>query len=110
MQPPPPPPPPGAVPGESPQQPQNGLGITSLVLGIAAFPLVCCFYVGIPAGIVAVVLGVLAKNKADQGLATNRGMAMAGIICGAIAAVLGVIFIILAFATDAFSVDYSNFN
>jgi hypothetical protein len=102
----PPSPPPGAVPGQ-PQQPQNALGITSLVLGIASFPLLCCFSIGILTGIAAVVTGFLAKGKAEQGLATNRGMAMAGLICGAVAAALGVILIIIALTTDL-SYDYTN--
>lgn len=108
MQPPPPPPPPdGPIPGQPPQQPQNALGITSLVLGIASFPLLCCFSLGILTGIAAVVTGILGKNKADQGLATNRGLALAGIICGAIAAVLGVIAIIVSLTTDAFDYNYT---
>ncbi|QSB15617.1 DUF4190 domain-containing protein [Natronosporangium hydrolyticum] len=60
-----------------------------MIVGIAAIPLVCCFGFGILAGIVAVVLGFLGKQKADQGLATNRGQALTGIICGAVAAGLG---------------------
>ena len=67
-----------------------------MILGIASIPLVCCFYIGVPVGIAAVVLGFMGKQKADQGLATNRGMAMAGLICGAVAIVLGILFVILA--------------
>lgn len=67
-----------------------------MILGIVAIPLVCCFYIGVPVGIAAVVLGFMGKQKADQGLATNRGMALAGLICGAVAIVLGILFVILA--------------
>lgn len=77
-----------------PNKPQNGLGIASLVLGIVSIVL-CCAYAGIWAGIPAVVLGYLSMNKAKQGLATNRGLALAGLITGAIGVALAVILIIL---------------
>lgn len=90
---PPTPPGPGGAPG---QQPSNALGLTALILGIASIPLVCCFYLGLPLGIVAAVLGFLGRNKADQGLATNRGQAVAGLICGLVGAGLGLLFLLLS--------------
>jgi Na+/proline symporter len=77
------------------QQPSNGLGLTSMILGIAAIPLVCCFGIGFLPGVIAVVLGFLGKKKADSGEATNRGQAMAGLICGAIAVVLTLLWFLL---------------
>ncbi|MDO3702469.1 hypothetical protein Q3W71_12365 [Micromonospora sp. C28SCA-DRY-2] len=74
---------------------QNTLGLVSLILGIASIPLVCCFYLGIPVGIAAVVTGYLGKQKATQGLASNAGQAKAGLICGAVGAGLGILLIIL---------------
>ena len=53
------------------------------------------FYIGIPLGIAAVVLGWLGKQKADRGEATNRGQALAGLICGAIAVVIGILLLLL---------------
>jgi hypothetical protein len=67
-----------------------------MILGIASIPLVCCFYLGIPLGIAAAITGWMGKQKAEQGLANNRGQAMAGLICGAVAVGLGIVFIILA--------------
>lgn len=55
----------------------------------------CCAYAGAATGITGVVLGILGMRKVTEGTATNRGMALAGIICGAIATVLAVINIIL---------------
>jgi hypothetical protein len=91
--------PPGAY-GAPGGQPSNTQGLVSMILGIAAIPLVCCFGVGIPLGIAAAVLGFLGKRKADQGQATNRGQALAGLICGAVAAVGGVILIIVGQLAD----------
>ncbi|MFF0469842.1 DUF4190 domain-containing protein [Micromonospora zamorensis] len=73
----------------------NTLGLVSMILGIASIPLVCCFFVGIPVGIAAVVTGYLARQKVAQGLANNAGQAKAGLICGAVAVGLGIILIIL---------------
>lgn len=87
---------PGPMPGAAgPQQPSNTMGLWAMILGIASIPLVCCFGFGTLVGIAAVVLGFLGKNKAEQGLATNRGQALAGLICGAVAVGLGVLAVIL---------------
>jgi hypothetical protein len=93
---------PPPMPGAAPQPPSNTQGLLAMILGIAAIPLVCCFYVGIPVGIAAAVLGFLGKQKADQGLATNRSQAQIGMICGGIAVVLGIVLLILVFALQAF--------
>ncbi len=102
---PPTPPGPGGAPGVPGQQ-SNALGLTAMILGIAAIPLACCFYLGLPLGIVAAVLGFLGKNKADQGLATNRGQAIAGLICGIIGAALGLLALLLTVVFGV--VDYPN--
>ncbi|MFI9639533.1 DUF4190 domain-containing protein [Micromonospora sp. NPDC051925] len=79
----------------SPQGQQNTLGLLSMILGIAAIPLVCCIYLGIPVGIGAVVTGWLGRQKANQGLAGNGGQAVAGLVCGAIAVTLGILLLLL---------------
>ncbi|MFC0007009.1 DUF4190 domain-containing protein [Micromonospora siamensis] len=90
-----------SYPGAGYPQPQaqnNTLGLVSMILGIAAIPMLCCLYLGIPIGIAAVITGYLGQQKVAQGVANNGGQAKAGIICGAIAAVLGIVLIILAVA------------
>lgn len=67
---------------------QNALGLLSMILGIVSVPLACC-YLGLPVGIAAVVTGWLGRQKVEQRLADNRGQALAGMICGAIGALLG---------------------
>ncbi|MDT0528448.1 DUF4190 domain-containing protein [Micromonospora sp. DSM 115977] len=78
---------------KGPGQQQNTLGLVSMILGIASIPLVCC-YLGIPLGIGALVTGWMGKQKAAQGLADNNGQALAGLICGAIGVVLGLLQIV----------------
>ncbi|WP_341717553.1 DUF4190 domain-containing protein [Micromonospora sp. FIMYZ51] len=73
---------------------ENTLGLVAMILGIAAIPLNCC-YLGIPLGLAAVITGWLGKQKADQGLASNSGQALAGLICGAVGLLLGLLHIVL---------------
>ncbi|MBM9460517.1 DUF4190 domain-containing protein [Nocardioides sp. zg-536] len=106
----PPPPPPGGGYGgpEQPygQQPGYGgqpqqtsvLAIISLVTGILG--LLCCG--SFVFSVAALILGFLGKKEIDEGHKTGKGMALAGLILGAIGVVLSLIWIILVFA-DAVS-------
>jgi hypothetical protein len=53
--------------------PQNGMGTTSLVMGILQF--VC---LGPIASVLAIIFGRIGMAKAKQGQATNGGVAKAG--------------------------------
>jgi hypothetical protein len=88
----------GAPPPQGGGQ-SNVLGILALILGIVSIPTACC-YLGIALGGAAAVLGFLGMKKADQGQASNRGMALAGAICGAAGFVLGIVLIILQVALN----------
>jgi hypothetical protein len=72
-------------------QPQNGMGTAALILGILQF--VCLGTIG---SILAIVFGKIGMNRADQGLATNRGAAKAGFVLGWIGVILTIIAIIVA--------------
>ncbi|MER5868179.1 DUF4190 domain-containing protein [Streptomyces sp. NPDC002044] len=93
--------------GPSPygRPPSNGFGITALVLGIAAvlLGLFGCFvaFVGLPLGIAAVVFGVLGRGKALRGEADNGGMALAGVITGAVGIVVAAVVTALFFGVLA---------
>jgi Domain of unknown function (DUF4190) len=86
--PPPPPPQPGPAMGGGPYQaaPQNGMGTAALIMGILQF-----FCLGIIGSILAIVFGKIGMDRADQGLANNRGTAKAGFVLGIIGVVLAVI-------------------
>lgn len=73
-----------------PSDEKNYLGNWALGLGVVS--LLCC---GMVFGIIAIVLGLQAQAAADQGLAKNRGMGTAGIICGVIGFV-GALIVVLA--------------
>jgi hypothetical protein len=86
--------------------PSNGMGLTSMILGIVGIVLFCLWPVTPIVGGVAVVLGILGRKKARRGEATNGGQALAGIICGAVAFVIGVAIVaavVFAMATDSAS-------
>ncbi|WP_354637104.1 DUF4190 domain-containing protein [Kitasatospora camelliae] len=73
------------VPGP---EPRNGLGVAAMVLGIVgmvlALTVVLFWFAWLPA-LVAVVLGVLGLRLCRRGAATNRGVALAGVILGVLA-------------------------
>jgi hypothetical protein len=119
-----PPPPPAASPPPPPQQYQPGYAqpypptrpdaqyaMVAMVLGILSLcllPLACFCGFGelivIPLGIVAVVLGFLARGKiaASQGTLGGSGKALAGIITGGtglgIAIILGIAILLFGLA------------
>lgn len=81
----------GYVPGMSPySMEKNSLGGWALGLGIAG--LVCC---GVFTGIPAIILGYNGMQAADQGRATNKGMATAGLVLG----VISIVWTIVALST-----------
>ena len=88
-------------------QNNNTFGLLSMIFGIVALPMLCCFYTGAAIGIGAVVLGIVGLQKANRGEADNKGMAIAGIVCGGIAGFLGLLWIIAVaafhFATPTYS-------
>lgn len=84
-----PPPPPPA---------QNGMGIASFVLGLLGLLTSFIPVVGVvawPMVIIGLVLGFVALGKAGRGRATNKGMAIAGIVLSALGLVVCVIWVVL---------------
>jgi hypothetical protein len=77
-------------------QTTNGKATAALWTGIGSLVLIFCCGAGI-VGIVAVVLGAIARGeiKRSGGMQTGDGMAIAGIVMGAIAFVLGLVVLVL---------------
>ena len=68
-----------------------GLAIASMVLGIVALVLSCCFYfISIPCAIIAVILGAVSLKGHKPG----KGMAIAGLVTAIISLIPAVIVII----------------
>jgi Domain of unknown function (DUF4190) len=98
-------PPPGQGPGGSYQAGgyptargrRNGMGTAALVLGVVALVLVILLLfspLGAFLGLLAVLFGILGLIRANRGEADNRGQAVAGLICGAVALLFGILFTI----------------
>jgi hypothetical protein len=77
------------------------------VTGIVSLPGICCWPVGLVLGILGIVFGVLGRKEieASHGQLKGAGMALAGIICGALAIALIAIVLILA-ATGAIDTSF----
>ncbi|MEU3464518.1 DUF4190 domain-containing protein [Streptomyces sp. NPDC006733] len=76
-----------------PQQPRNALGIASLVLGVAGVLLglaIILFWISWLPALLAVILGLVAMSRVRQGRATNRAMAVAGVILGGVGLLIAV--------------------
>lgn len=87
------------TPGAAPAAPQNGMGTAALVMGILQF-----FCLGTVGSVLAIVFGKIGMNKADQGLANNRGAAKAGFVLGIVGLALtavGIVIAIIAVAIGA---------
>ncbi|MFI6660275.1 hypothetical protein ACIBL8_32605 [Streptomyces sp. NPDC050523] len=84
-------------PGMTPV-PSNGMGTAALVIGIIAVVVFCLWPIAILLGVLAVIFGSIGRAKARRGEATNAGQSLAGIICGAVGIVLGLVMIAVLIA------------
>lgn len=73
-----------------PDAPRNEVGVASVLLGLVGL-ITCWLMLGVPFGIAAVVTGDVARRRVARGEATNPRTALAGIVLGAIAIVLGLV-------------------
>lgn len=79
------------------------LPIISLILGVLSFVTICC-YGWIPFGIAAIVTGFLGMRNVDQNPQKygGKGMAIGGLVLGAIGLLSGLIFIFFAIIGNIF--------
>lgn len=86
--------------GAPPAPPRNGVGIAALVFGILG-ALTFWFVLGGLFGLLAIALGIIGVVRAARGIASNRGVAISGLVLGVLS-VLGAIAVALL-AWGAFS-------
>ena len=91
--PPAPPPPPYYGYPQPPVQPRNGFGVASLVLAIIGLLFCWTVFVAVVLGPAAVVFGFLGRGRVKRGDANNGGVAVAGVVLGALAIIVGLAFI-----------------
>ncbi len=87
---------------------RNGLGTGSLVLALVALVATVTIFGGAILGIAAVAMGFVARRRVERGEATDGGPAVAGIVLGIVAAVVGLFIIWVAFGTDLFNENYQH--
>lgn len=80
----------GAPPPGSGAAPRNGLGIAALILGLLALFTSWTVVGGIVFGLLAIILGVIGRGRAKRGEANNGGLALAGVILGALGLLISV--------------------
>jgi hypothetical protein len=98
-----------------PTGPRNGLGVASLVIGVAAVVAIVSIIGGLALGIVAAGMGQAARKRAKRGEATNGGVALAGVTLGLIATAVSVALglsmaglFIWGITTDQFNSEYQH--
>jgi hypothetical protein len=72
----------------------------SMVLGIFSLILICCYGISIPLGAAAAITGYMGMNNANNNPSQfgGKGLAVAGMICGAISLVVGAFWLLLIIA------------
>lgn len=78
------------------RSPEQTLAIISLCLGVGSITIGWCCYLGVLLGPAAIITGVIAmqKNKKDPQAFSGRGLAIGGIVTGAVYFVLLILFFI----------------
>lgn len=88
-----------AAPERAPDSNKGPIGysIASLVCGILGLICCCCGFFGLVPAIAGIVLGIISIKKDCEG----QGMAIAGIVCGGIGALFGLIGLIIGAASGS---------
>jgi membrane-bound ClpP family serine protease len=78
----------------TPDRPRNGLGVAALVTGVASLVAAISFILfplALVAGLAGLIIGIIALAR-QQSRATNKGQAIAGVICSAVALAIAITF------------------
>lgn len=67
---------------------KKGFSIAAIIFGIISIVLSCIWYISVPSGIVAIILGIIGLSS------SKRGLSIAGIVTGVIGMILTVLLII----------------
>ena len=73
---------------------RNGMGTAALVIGVVALVLAALLLfapLGGLLGLLAVLFGIVGILRANRGVADNRGQAVAGLVTGALALLIGIV-------------------
>ena len=91
----------------APARPKNGLGTAGFVLGLVGLVFAFIPLIGVvawPLVIIGLILSLVGLSRVRKGVATNKGLAIAGIVCSAV----GLVICILWTAVFGAAVDKVN--
>jgi len=89
--------PPQPYPPTYPPPPQgNGMAVTAMVLGILAIILCWVPFLNWLLALLAIIFGAIGISVANK-RQSGKGMAIAGLVCGAIGAIIGILLVLLVF-------------
>jgi DNA-directed RNA polymerase subunit M/transcription elongation factor TFIIS len=87
----------------------SSLATISLVSGIAGLVfMLCCGCISLPASATAIIVGIVALSRINAGRADGKGLAIAGIACGAAGLLLFSALFFLGFAMQMQNLDQLN--
>jgi Domain of unknown function (DUF4190) len=76
-------------------RPRNGLGVAALVIGVASLVAAISFIlfpIALIASAVGLIIGIVALARQHRTGATNKGQAIAGVVCNVLALALAITF------------------
>lgn len=76
--------------GEPSRPPKNGMGVAGLVVGILAL-LSSWFVLGLPLAIIGLVLSIIGFRRIGRRRATNRGVAITGLVVNIVALLISAV-------------------
>lgn len=79
-----------AAPAAARGDAKSGKALAAMIVGIVSIPAAIIALVGLIAGLVAIVLGAVAKGEIRRTGMTNAGQATVGVVCGSIGLVLAI--------------------
>jgi hypothetical protein len=77
-----------------PMQKNNGMAIASMVLGIIGVVFSCCYGIGVLAAIPGLIFSFISMKKIGKTGEKGKGMAVAGIVCSAVAIIIAIYVIV----------------
>lgn len=78
----------------------NGLAIAGMVLSIIGLATSCCGGLGTVLAIPGLIISIIAVSQIQKSGDAGKGMAIAGIVCGALGTLIGIYYLIIIFTTD----------
>jgi len=84
------------------------MAVAGMVLGILALVLCWFPFVNWILALLGIIFGALGIGRANR-VGKGKGMAITGLVCGVLGAVLGIVLVVLALSAAKHSVEYHSY-